>query len=264
MFAEVNGVGPAVLFLHGFGGSSYSWRDTWPALAGRYTTYRVDLPGFGPRGLPGLESAPLSESAWNVVGLANAVRSFIQDHGLTEPIVIGHSMGGAVALRLAELANQAGSGFSIAKMILLAPVAFAPNRAAFAGAVTATDGPSRARAILHSAYANDAAVSQDQIDTYAIGLSDKHMRVFLALALDLPRIESPPPGFASIATETLVIWGAKDPILPPYAAPPVDGPARALCAALPHAALTEIPLCGHIPQEEKPAETNAAIAAFLT
>jgi len=83
MFAEVNGVGSAVLFLHGLGGSSYSW----PALAGRYTTYVVDLPGFGPHGLPGQESAPLPEHAWNVVGLANAVQGFIRDRHLADLVV---------------------------------------------------------------------------------------------------------------------------------------------------------------------------------
>ena len=263
MFVEANGAGPAVLFLHGLGGSSYSWRETWPALAGRYSTYAVDLPGFGPRGLPGQESAPLAENAWSVVGLAGAVRSFILSHGLTAPIVVGHSMGGAVALRLAELAIQAGSGFSIAKMILLAPAAFTPNGAAFAGVLAAMDRTSRARAILQIAYANRAAISSKQVDAYAKGLTDAHLRVFSALALDLPRIVSPPPRFASITTETLVIWGTQDRILPPDTSPPIGGQAKALCAALPHAALAEIQQCGHIPQEEKPAETNATIAAFL-
>ena len=202
MFAEVNGAGPAVLFLHGLGGSSYSWRETWPALAGQYSTYALDLPGFGPHGLPGQESAPLAENAWSVVGLAGAVRSFILSHGLTAPIVVGHSMGGAVALRLAELAIQAGSGFSIARMVLLAPAAFMPNGAAFAGVLAAMDGASRARAILQIAYANVGAISSKQVDAYAKGLTDAHMRVFSALALDLPSIVSPPPRFASITTET--------------------------------------------------------------
>jgi pyruvate dehydrogenase E2 component (dihydrolipoamide acetyltransferase) len=263
MFAEVNGTGPPVLFLHGLGGSSYSWRETWPDLAGRYTTYAVDLPGFGPHGLPGQESAPLPENAWNVVGLADAVRGFILSRGLTAPIVIGHSMGGAVALRLAEAANNAGSGFGIARMVLLAPAAFPPNGSAFAGVFTATDAASRARAILQIAYANPGAISQKQVDAYATGLSVGHLPVFSALALDLPRIGSPPPRFAGIAAETLVIWGDEDRILPPDEAPPASGPAKALCAALPHASLVEILRCGHIPQEEKMAETNAAIAAFL-
>jgi pimeloyl-ACP methyl ester carboxylesterase len=148
-------------------------------------------------------------------------------------------------------------------MVLLAPLAFTPNSTAFAGALTAPDGASRARAILQAAYANVAAISPKQVDAYATGLSEGHMRVFSALALDLPHIASPPPQFASISSETLVIWGIQDRFLPPDAAPPIGGHARALCAALPHATLVEIPQCGHIPQEEKPAETNAAIAAFL-
>lgn len=264
MFVDVTGNGPPVVLLHGLGGSSYSWRHvTGPAagpLGGR-TRLALDLPGFGPHGLPGGASAPLPEAERDAAGLAAAVAAFIRQRGLVDPIVAGHSMGGSVALRLAELAAQPGAGFRIDRLILLAPVAFTPNGQAFTGALEAPDAKARARGILAAAYADPSAITQEQVDRYAAGLSTAHLPVFLAHALTLPRIEAPPPRFPAITAETLVVWGDEDRILPPGGG--AGGPAARLVAALPNARLVRIPRCGHIPQEEKPLETNAAIAAFL-
>jgi magnesium chelatase accessory protein len=82
------GEGPPILLLHGFGGAAWNYSELAPLLAGRRLVI-PDLPGHG-------GSPPLL--APSIAGFADAVAAL-----LDEPAgVFGHSMGGAVALRLAE------------------------------------------------------------------------------------------------------------------------------------------------------------------
>jgi magnesium chelatase accessory protein len=82
------GEGPPVLLLHGFGGAAWNYAEMAPLLAGRRIVI-PDLPGHG-------ASDPLP--APSIAGFADAVATL-----LDEPAgVFGHSMGGVVALRLAE------------------------------------------------------------------------------------------------------------------------------------------------------------------
>jgi len=82
------GDGPPLLLLHGFGGSAWNWTEVAPRLPGRRLIV-PDLPGHG-------ASSPLP--AASIAGFADAVAGL-----LDEPAgVVGHSLGGVVALRLAE------------------------------------------------------------------------------------------------------------------------------------------------------------------
>jgi magnesium chelatase accessory protein len=82
------GQGPTVLLLHGFGGAAWNYAEVVPLLAGRRLVV-PDLPGHG--GSPPLPAPSMAAFADAVAGL------------LDEPAgVLGHSMGGTIALRLAE------------------------------------------------------------------------------------------------------------------------------------------------------------------
>jgi pimeloyl-ACP methyl ester carboxylesterase len=96
------GKGPPLLLLHGFGGSAWNWTELAPLLAGRRLIV-PDLPGHG-------GSGPLP--APSLAGFADAVAGL-----LDEPAgVVGHSLGGVVALRLAERWPELVRG-----LVLLAP-----------------------------------------------------------------------------------------------------------------------------------------------
>jgi pimeloyl-ACP methyl ester carboxylesterase len=90
---HAEGAGPPVLILHGWGGSIESVRPISAALAGVSTAYAVDLPGFG-------ESDPPPEP-WGAGEYAGFVRELMDELGLDATVVIAHSFGGRVAIRLA-------------------------------------------------------------------------------------------------------------------------------------------------------------------
>ena len=85
---------PAIVFLHGFMGSSADWRKTITALEGCYRCIAVDLPGHG-------ASTGLQPGAYTVGGAARSLLSLLDDLGVERPVVVGYSMGGRLALYLA-------------------------------------------------------------------------------------------------------------------------------------------------------------------
>src|SRR4029453_1513148 len=89
----VEGRGPAVIFVHGLGGFAESWRHNGRPLANRATVFSVDLPGFGQSAKP--------RTNYRLGYFANALRGFMDALGLAQASLVGHSLGGAVAITLA-------------------------------------------------------------------------------------------------------------------------------------------------------------------
>src|SRR3954447_10211910 len=83
------GEAPLVL-IHGFGGDLNNWQFNHPALAEDRTIYALDLPGEGGAASEGVRGGG--------PGLAEGVRSFLNVTGIRRAHLVGHSMGGAVAL----------------------------------------------------------------------------------------------------------------------------------------------------------------------
>src|SRR5262249_4219640 len=92
-YAEIGG-GPAVVLIHGQGGSWQWWLRVMPKVARHVRMIAVDLPGFG-------QSEPIAAED-DVFGEHVATIAGLLDHlGLARATVVGHSMGGLVALQLA-------------------------------------------------------------------------------------------------------------------------------------------------------------------
>lgn len=86
------GQGPVMLLLHGTGAATHSWRGLWPLLSPHFTLIAPDLPGHGFTGA----SAQLSLPA-----MAEGVGALTAAIGVRPEILVGHSAGAAVAVRMA-------------------------------------------------------------------------------------------------------------------------------------------------------------------
>ena len=107
------GTGPTLFLLHGMNGGSQSWAHLFESLA---TTFRIvawDAPGFG-------ESDVFGDSVQDFKVAALALMSSLK---LTNAILIGHSMGGVVALQLAadQEASAAGLILSSTHLVINCP-----------------------------------------------------------------------------------------------------------------------------------------------
>lgn len=81
---------PALLFVHGWCGERGFWRSTMEALAPRWHVLALDLAGHG--------SSGAEREHWNLAALAGDVVAVAEAAGLTDVILVGHSMGAPVAL----------------------------------------------------------------------------------------------------------------------------------------------------------------------
>jgi pimeloyl-ACP methyl ester carboxylesterase len=92
---ETYGRGRPVLFLHGWLGSWSLWRQTIEALGQDFKTYSIDFWGFGEsRGIGGKSDL----AAFQVDSFVAMVNQFMDKLGIPKAAVVGHSMGGTVAL----------------------------------------------------------------------------------------------------------------------------------------------------------------------
>lgn len=102
--------GPVVLFIHGFGGSTDNWFDTLGVVAAQgYRVIALDLPGFG-------LSRKGYEQSYSHAAQAAAVGQFMDLVGVNDVTIVGHSMGGNVALHSAFALST-----RVKKLILVAP-----------------------------------------------------------------------------------------------------------------------------------------------
>lgn len=99
VFDGASAEAPVALLLHGTGASSHSWRDVAPLLAKRgYTVLAPDLPGHAFTGMPpGGVGAP----QLGLAGMARALHALLQVLHLSPALVLGHSAGAAIGVRLA-------------------------------------------------------------------------------------------------------------------------------------------------------------------
>ena len=93
MGVRVAGTGPVVVLLHGITGSSANWAGVLPILAEQATVIAPDLPGHG------ASAAPRSD--YSIAAYANAVRDLLVALGHERATLVGHSLGGGVAMQFA-------------------------------------------------------------------------------------------------------------------------------------------------------------------
>ncbi|GAC1517391.1 MAG: alpha/beta fold hydrolase [Acidimicrobiales bacterium] len=87
------GDGPTVVLIHGIAGSSTTWRAVMPALADRYTVIAPDLLGHGESAKP--------RGDYSLGAYASGVRDLMAVLGRDSGTVVGHSLGGGVAMQFA-------------------------------------------------------------------------------------------------------------------------------------------------------------------
>ena len=245
---------PALILLHGFGGSLHTW-DAWAArLDGAFRVIRLDLPGFG---LTGPDPAGDYTDA-----RSHAVLMALMDHlGLSHAAVAGHSMGGRIAWTLAALHPE-----RVDHLILLAPDGFASPGFQYGVApkvplllrVLPYVLPSfLIRPSLAAAYADPAMVTDALLTQYRDLLLAPGVRRAILDRTAQQILVDPAPLLARIQAPVLLLWGEQDAMIPVRNA---DDYVRALPGAL----VVRFPGVGHVLHEEAAEGTVAAVRAFLT
>lgn len=256
----VVGKGEPLLLLHGLGASKVTWFPVLTALAEHHRVISPDLPGHGASEKPRADYSPRF--------YARTVRHLLDEMGVEQPIVLGNSLGGRVALELAlrsptrvralALLDPSVPGLRVRHVMgftRVIPTEF--------GAVPF---PLRERWMalaIRRLFADPTRLSDD---AYAAGANEfiriyRDPRARMAFFSSLRHIvtERPESFFASLRRvkhRTLVVFGSEDHLVPPRLG------AR-LAQFLPNATFVVLPGVGHVPQFEAPARTLEILGDFL-
>src|SRR5205809_547442 len=248
------GTGAPVVFLHGLGASLYTWRYTLqPIMHAGFRVIAFDNRGFGDSDKPptGYRNADYERLA---IALLDSLH--VQD-----AVLVGHSMGGAVAAEVAirdpqrvrglVLIGAAGLGarepllFKVARWPLLGPL------------MVSSRGRGLTERLLRSTYADPAKVTPGDVDQYYAPVADPAYGTALRAVLREFDFSALDGRLERIQTATLLIWGADDRWVP-------LGAGRRFATELQRTAFVIVPHAGHAVQEEAPAETTRLLSRFLT
>jgi pimeloyl-ACP methyl ester carboxylesterase len=266
-FAEVRGLrlryfvagsGRPLILVHGLGGAASNWVELAPRLARARRVLVPELPGHG-------GSSPLA-AAPNLNPFADAVGAVAEREALLPAPVVGHSLGGVVALRLALRRPHDVTGLVL---VAGAGISSATRRARYALEVTAVVKPGRRLAPFRRLIARSPRLRSFVFGGWGVSdplaLSPSAAEGFLApaplhtdtvsaaraLVLDDPRGD-----LERVGCPVLVLWGSADNQLPVEDAFEF---ARRL-----RAPLRVIPDCGHLLIGERPEACLDAIASLLS
>ena len=257
----VEGRGPAVVLLHGLGGFAHSWRHNVAALAARATVYAVDLPGFGRSAKP--------RTRYRLAYFARALHGFLDAVGVSHASLVGHSLGGAVAVTYAlthparverlALLGSVVPGFTwqvswrhrlvctygLGELVALCGCA-PMYRAAIAGCFHAPD-----------AAEVDFLVGCDYAERTSAAARAAWLSTTRALRVELvERRVDYRRAIATLDLPVLLVHGRQDPAVPPaHCAEAADGFLRGRARWL--------DACGHFPHIEHPRVVNGWLDDFL-
>ena len=249
---------PVVLLLHGAGASSHSFRDLMPALAAGYRVVALDLPGQG-------FTAAGSRLRLGIDGMAEDIAALMAAEGLAPAALVGHSAGGALALRLAELLEPApravvGLNAALGKFrgmagwlfpMMAKALAINPLTAQLFARTGST--PASVRALIRS---TGSVLDGPGEALYRRLLADPgHVDGTLAMMAQW-QLDPLLAGLERVAPPVLLLTGGRDRAVPP------ETSARA-AARIPQAEWQDDPAHGHLLHEETPDTVAATIAAFL-
>jgi pimeloyl-ACP methyl ester carboxylesterase len=233
--AELGGAGPDLLFIHGFGSDRLSWSATAPAFFATHRVWAVDLPGHG--------EAPAEVGDGTPEVLAQAVAAAVTE--LARPFaVIGHSLGGAVALALAR--QEPGA---VAALALIAPVGLGAGMdREFLMSFPKLEGESETQALLQKLVVRPRMIAPGLAGHILAGLERPGRRKALA-RIGKVLAELPAPALPE-GLPLRLIWGAEDRINP-------HDPARAAAWG---ERFSLIDGAGHLPHVEAASRVNRLIA----
>jgi pimeloyl-ACP methyl ester carboxylesterase len=261
-YLTVGTTGPPLVLLHGVGDNAFNWQWVMPALAHSHRVYAPDLPGSGGSAKPATDYSPAFFSRF--------LSALLDTLGADRTAVIGHSLGGLAALRLAlteparvsalGLVASAGLGREVTYALRL-PTLPAYGEAAVAWGKTPVGAFQRAWLRVPLLFAHPGRVPAEWISEQTRiaqlpGFVEAQVAMLRAqvglggqreVLLDqLPHLRVP----------TLVVWGTRDRVLPYSQAKETD-------ARLKEGSLELIPNCGHLPHVEQPERFAAIVAQFL-
>lgn len=250
----VTGQGEPLVLVHGTPWSSFNWRKIIPALSNWFTVYYYDLPGYGQS----------EKSSGDVsLGIQNIVlKELIDFWGLNSPKVLGHDFGGATVLRAHLLSGQ-----HFEKIMLVDPVAVSPWGSPFFAHVASHEAaftglPVYIHDAVLEAYINGATYTPmdketaEGIKSAWIGAESQPAFYRQIAQSDRKYTDEVEPLYGNIRVPVCLIWGEGDQWIPLERG-------KQLHSMIPSSEFVTFKECGHLVQEDQPAQLVSHILRFM-
>ncbi len=253
---------PTILLIHGMAGNSRTWKNVMPALAEDYTVLAPDLIGHG-------ESAkPMGD--YSLGAFASGLRDLLAVLGIGPVTVVGHSLGGGVAMQLAyqhpELVDRlvlVGSGGLGREVSWLLRILTLPGAEYLMPLIFPNFVREPGDAISQAIHDRGFGIPQlgEMWRAYSSLSQAENRRAFVRTLRSVidpggQTVNATDRLYLAAAMPTLIVWGDRDPIIP-------IAHARAAHEAIPHSRLEVFEGCGHFPHVEDPARLVETIRDFV-
>ncbi len=243
------GTGPTLLLLHGTGAATHSWRAFAPALAERFRVIALDLPGHG-------FTSTLPLQRMSLPGMAGAVHDLLGALGEAPELVIGHSAGAAILIRMVlDGAIRPRGLISLNGALmpwrgipahLFAPAAKLMATSTLAARLVAYRARDR-RVVERLVASTGSSLEPVGIELYQrLVRKPAHVRAALAMMSNW-NLATLTPDLARLEPPLFLIVGGHDTTVPP-------SEARRIRERVPGAEVIALPGLGHLAHEERPAE----------
>ncbi|UPG92575.1 alpha/beta fold hydrolase [Luteibacter aegosomatissinici] len=243
--SEKGSLGPTLVFLHYYGGSARTWSGVIAGLPADQHTIAVDFRGWG--------QSERTAEGHTLHAYADDVQAILAARGVTDFVLVGHSMGGKVAQLIASR-QPAG----LRRLVLVAPATPTPlalPAEVLAGFASVYDSRESIEGALENMLVAQPLPERlhEQVVADSLGGAPAAKAAW-PLSISQEDISE---AIAHINVPTLVLSGSDDKV------DPTDTLKANLLPLLPHAELKVLPGHGHLLPLEAPAEVAALIAASL-
>jgi len=246
-----------VVLIHGTSASLHTWEGWVAALRGTRRVISFDLPGFGLTG-------PNASGDYSDAAYVRFTLQMLDSLKLQRVVLGGNSLGGAIAWQTAAVAPQ-----RVARLILVdaggypldsvsVPIGFQIARLPLLRDLMRYTLP---RSVIESSvrnvYGDPSRVTPELVDRYMAMTSRAGNRE--ALGRRMSQMASGRQGLerlGALTQPTLILWGGRDHLIPP-------AHAQRFAHDIKHSTLLVFDELGHVPHEEDPARTVAAVQQFL-
>jgi pimeloyl-ACP methyl ester carboxylesterase len=258
VFYHRTGRGRTLVLIHGFLLSHFAWRHVIPGLAAEHDVIAIDLPGFGESDRP----TP-ADFRYDAAGYLDIVIGVLDALGLERATLVGHGMGGGIALHTA--ARQPDR---VDRLVVVAPLAY-PSRVPMEGRVLLVPffGPAMfstfytrglvRRYMIKDIYLDPSLATDEWVDYIWERVNRpggmEAAQAAIRFCADPSAISR---NLRAVRAPTLIAWGERDILVPPAHAERLEGDIAGSRTVL-------IPSCGHAPAEERPAELLRHVIQFL-
>jgi pimeloyl-ACP methyl ester carboxylesterase len=257
------GNGPLLVLIHGIAGSSATWEEVLPRLAERYTVIAPDLLGHGSSAKP--------RADYSLGAYASAVRDLLGVLGYERGTIVGHSLGGGVAMQFAYqfpercerlvLVSSGGLGHELHLLLRAAALPGAEwvlPLLCSSGLCDAVDGVARflGRAGLR------AGPDLDEVWRSFVSLSDPDARqafihtVRTVIDIRGQRASAGDRLYLAAEMPTMIIWGEHDPLIP-------VAHAYSAHERMPGSRVEVFPDAGHFPYRNDPQRFVEVLVDFI-